>query len=210
MQPNETNNQRDQDNQDYLNGICPHVKDPHEECYCYEISSQQNIRESLYYCAKRYKECKLYQRFLVKEDEKVPKVLVVDDEESIRLVCKEFLTKAGYEVSVAEREIDAKEILSANKFDVAVVDQILPNGQRGIDLLKEIKRSQPSCAVIMMSGFPSSDSLSESAEYEAFSYLTKPVNREEIVQVVTEAIGKGKSKREGRRKNYTADFALHS
>ena len=146
---------------------------------------------------KRHEECELYQKFLEEEDKPISRVLIVDDEESIRFVFKEFLTKAGYEVALAEREIDAKAILSANKFDVAVVDQILPDGQKGIDLLKEIKRSQPSCEVIMMSGFPTSDLLSESAEYEAFGYLTKPVNKEEIVQVVAEAIGK-KQKQKGR------------
>jgi len=71
---------------------------------------------------------------------KMTKVRVVDDDEAIRFVFGRFLADAGQEVSLAEHENDAGEILSDNEFDVAVVDRILSDGQNGLVLIKEIKR----------------------------------------------------------------------
>ena len=118
------------------------------------------------------------------------KVLVVDDEEAIRFVFERFLADAGYEVSLAEHENDAREILSANEFDVAVVDRVLSDGQNGMDLIKEIKESQPLCEIIMMSGFPIFHNAPEIAEGGLFAYLTKPVRKDDIVRAVEEAVAK--------------------
>jgi len=136
-----------------------------------------------------YKPCQIFK------GEGMTRVLVVDDEEVIRFVFKKFLTDAGCEVAVAAHATDAKAILSNNEFDVAVVDRILPDGQGGIGLLKEIKMSQPSCEVIIMSGFPPPRSASETLEDDAFLYITKPVNMEEIVRVVEQAAERSKSKK---------------
>ena len=56
------------------------------------------------------------------------KVLVVDDEESIRFSYNKFLTEAGHDVVVASHLLDAKAILKKNEFDVAVIDRLLENG----------------------------------------------------------------------------------
>ncbi len=121
------------------------------------------------------------------------KVLVVDDEEAIRFVFQRFLTDAGYEVALAEHENDAREWLSADEFDVAVVDRILSDGKSGMDLIKAIKKAQPSCEVIMMSGFPTFHDSPELAEGETFAYLTKPVRKDQIVRAVEEAAEKSKT-----------------
>jgi two-component system NtrC family response regulator len=115
------------------------------------------------------------------------RVLVVDDVEEIRFILRTFLTEAGYEVTVAAHEIDAKAILSAREFDVAVVDRILSGGKGGGYLSKEIKRLQPSCEVIMITGFPTFKSASKATEDDIFAYLVKPIKREEIVRAVEEA-----------------------
>ncbi len=78
---------------------------------------------------------------------------------------------------------------------MAVVDRILSDGKSGLDLIKEIKKSQPSCEVIMMSGFPIYDDSPGVTEGIPFTYLTKPVRKREIVQSVEEATEKSKSKK---------------
>ncbi len=124
------------------------------------------------------------------------RVLVVDDEEAIRFTFQRFLTDAGHEVSVAEYENDAREILSANEFDVAVIDRILPDGNSGLDLMKEIKNLQLSCEVIMISGLPMFRDSSKAEEDEPFTYLTKPIRGSEIVQHVEEAVKESMLKEE--------------
>jgi len=126
------------------------------------------------------------------------KVLVVDDEEAIRFVFQRFLSDAGYEVSLAAHQNDAMEFLSTKEFDVAVVDRILSDGKNGMDLIKEIKKSQPSCEVIMMSGFPTFNDSPELGEQESFTYLAKPVKKDDIVRAVGEAAEKSKSKQTSR------------
>jgi len=123
------------------------------------------------------------------------KVLIVDDEEAIRFVFKKFLTDAGYEVSLAAHETDAREILSAHNFDVAVIDRILSDGKSGMDLMKEIKKSQPSCELIMISGFPTFNESSDLVEGNSFVYLTKPVKKDEIIKAVGEATQKSRQSR---------------
>jgi DNA-binding NtrC family response regulator len=125
------------------------------------------------------------------------KVLIVDDEEAVRFVFHRFLTDAGYEVSLAEHEIDARKILSADEFDVAIVDRILPGGMSGLDLREEIKRSQPGCEVIMISGLPIFEPADEIADEQDLTYLIKPVKKDEIMQAVREAAEKSKAKKPG-------------
>jgi len=115
------------------------------------------------------------------------RVLVVDDEEAIRVTFQYFLTNAGHEVSLAAYENDARRILSDNEFDVAVIDRNLSDGN-GMDLMKEIKKLQLSCEVIMMSGFPMFSDSSKAEEDEPFTYLTKPIRGDEIVKYVEEAV----------------------
>ena len=122
------------------------------------------------------------------------RVLVVCADEKSRFIFREYLTEVGYEVVAAAHEIDAKAIVSATEFDVAVVDRFLP-GQKGADnLSKEIRRLQPSCEVIMISSFPTRKSASEATVDNIFDYLVKPIKREEIVRAVEEAFEKRKSK----------------
>ncbi len=124
------------------------------------------------------------------------RILVVDDEEDIRFSLKRFLTDDGHEVLTASHVIDAKSIIAANEFDVAVVDRILTDGGNGVDIVKHIKKVQPNCESIMISAYPTFSSASKTIEYEAFAYLTKPVKKNEICQKVEEAVEKGMAKKE--------------
>ncbi len=125
------------------------------------------------------------------------RVLVVDDEEAIRFTFQYFLTDAGHEVSLASHENDAREILSDNEFDVAVIDRILSDSNSGTDLMKEIKRLQLSCKVIMISGLPMFKDSSKGEDDEPFTYLTKPIKGSEIVQHVEQAAKESMLKEKG-------------
>ncbi len=123
------------------------------------------------------------------------RVLVVDDEESIRFSLKKFLGDAGYEVCTASHTTDAKAIIADNEFDVAIIDRILAGGGSGIDIVRHIRDAQPFCEPIMISAYPSFTSASENLMYETFAYLTKPIKKNELCQKVKEAVEKGITKK---------------
>ncbi|MCP4693091.1 MAG: response regulator [Desulfobacterales bacterium] len=129
----------------------------------------------------------------------MPRILVVDDEESIRFSFRKILSRAGYDVIAASHIIDAKAILPANEFDVAIVDRLL-ECHDGVELIKHIRTVQPWCETILMSAYPTFKSASETLELEAVAYLTKPVKKEELHRAVEAAVMKAESKREADRR----------
>ena len=114
------------------------------------------------------------------------KVLIVDDEKSIRISLREFLRDAGYVVAVAEDADEATELLRAGDFDVLVTDIILPR-ITGVDLLKSIKDTSPHVQVILMTGEPTIETASEAVRSDAFDYLTKPIDKELLLKTVANA-----------------------
>ncbi|MBT7790879.1 MAG: PAS domain S-box protein, partial [Calditrichaeota bacterium] len=116
----------------------------------------------------------------------MPRILIVDDEESIRITIKEFLTDEGHEVQIAEDAITALELLKKTDFDVIVTDIILPR-MSGVKLLKAIRDISKHVQVIMITGEPTIDTASDALRLGAFDYLAKPVTKEAIVRTVNNA-----------------------
>lgn len=116
------------------------------------------------------------------------KILVVDDEESLRLTFKTFLTREGYgTVMVASTFDEALELIENNIFDLIVSDIVL-EGASGIDLLRRAKEINESCPVVMVTGYPNIKSASEAVRLGAFDYLPKPVKKEELLRTARMAL----------------------
>lgn len=115
------------------------------------------------------------------------KILVVDDEESIRITLKEFLQNDDHDVRVAEDAEQAITLMQKINFDVVVTDIILPR-ITGVDLLKAIRKISPYSQVVMMTGKPTVDTASESLRAGAFDYLYKPVRKDAIIKTVRNAV----------------------
>jgi DNA-binding NtrC family response regulator len=101
------------------------------------------------------------------------RVLVVDDEKSIRVGLRAFLVAAGYCVDTAADAQEAFGLLEEHHFDVVVVDVVLP-GISGLELLQGIGEAAHDAQVIMMTGQPTVDTAAEALRSGAFDYLTKP------------------------------------
>ena len=115
------------------------------------------------------------------------RILVVDDEKSIRITLREFLRTDGYEVEMAEDADEAVSLLGQTGFDVVVTDIILPK-VTGVDLLKTIRQTDPHVQVVMMTGEPTVETASESLRAGAVDYLFKPISKESILKVVRNAV----------------------
>jgi signal transduction histidine kinase len=127
----------------------------------------------------------------------VARILVVDDEESIRLTLRAFLQNNGYTVDIAEDANGALAKLVNGSWDVVVTDIVLP-GSSGVELLKAIHTLAPEVQVIMMTGEPTVETAAEAVRADACDYLTKPVSKETILLSVGHAV-KIKNLRDDRR-----------
>jgi DNA-binding NtrC family response regulator len=78
-------------------------------------------------------------------------ILVVDDEESIRLILQHWLSKTGHTVQVAESGRRACEMMKRHAFDLVITDVLMPDGD-GLDLIADVKKSQPAARVLAISG----------------------------------------------------------
>lgn len=116
-----------------------------------------------------------------------PKILVVDGEEAIRSFLVEALTHWGYQAAQAARGVEALEILKDQLFDVALLDIRMPE-MDGIELLRQIKRYDPSVEVIMMTGYPTVTTAVEALKEGAYDYLTKPLILDEIRHLMSHVI----------------------
>ena len=107
------------------------------------------------------------------------RALVVDDEENIRQILKEYLNEFGYEVVCAVNGQEALRIYKNGHFD-AVLSDLVMNPMDGLELLGEIKKVDPDVIFIMITGYPSIESALEAVKKGAKDYITKPFNIEEI------------------------------
>jgi len=117
----------------------------------------------------------------------MPRVLLVDDEDKFRESMANRLRLRGYDVVDVNNGEDAvKQVRSDNEIDVVVLDRKMP-GMSGEQALKEIHTFRPAIQVIMLTGHGSLNSAMEVGKLEAFSYLQKPCELEDLVRVIEEA-----------------------
>jgi two-component system response regulator HydG len=115
------------------------------------------------------------------------KILVVDDEESIRFTFESFLADAGYEVAVAADFSSALVRLDESDFDLIFADIIL-GGRTGIDVMRVVRDRELSSQVIIITGAPHLDTASEALRLGAFDYISKPVEQETLLRVAKTAL----------------------
>ncbi len=126
-----------------------------------------------------------------------PRILVVDDERHQRDILKMILEGEGYEVPVAGNARQALEEARSGPFDVVLTDLKMPD-QSGIELLSELLRLQPGLCVILMTAHGSIDSAVEAMRQGAFDYLTKPLERDQMLLLIKRALERSRLVRENR------------
>jgi DNA-binding NtrC family response regulator len=117
------------------------------------------------------------------------KVLLVDDEETLLEYMSKRLLREGFTVKMAFSGEEALEAAKADNFDVAVVDLKMP-GIDGVETQKSLKQIQPYLQCIVLTGHGSIDTALESGQQDAFRYLLKPVDYENLVETISQAYQK--------------------
>lgn len=107
-------------------------------------------------------------------------ILIIDDEEVVRMLFQSFLEDEGYNTLLAEDGAGGRTLLEQHGPAVALVDKNLPD-MSGLDLIASEKSRHPNTEFIMITGYASLDSAVKAMEVGAFSYLTKPFDDMEVV-----------------------------
>lgn len=116
------------------------------------------------------------------------RILIVDDEESLRLTFSMFLKREGYaNVKTAASVKEAVQAISEQPYDLIISDIVLES-EKGTDLLQHIRETGIQCPVVMITGFPNLETASEAVRLGAFDYISKPVNKEKLLKLVRQAL----------------------
>src|SRR5689334_23477661 len=114
------------------------------------------------------------------------RVLIADDEESIRHVLSELLHERGYEVRAVSDGEEAVRELSLRDYDALVTDVRMPK-MNGLDLVRAAQAASPETTVIVMSAYGSHDLAIEAMKAGAYDYLGKPFRPDEVLLVLRKA-----------------------
>ncbi|MBI4442592.1 MAG: sigma-54-dependent Fis family transcriptional regulator [Acidobacteria bacterium] len=115
------------------------------------------------------------------------RILVVDDDESLRRVMQVQLTQIGYEVATAADANHALTLLQQSAHDLLITDLQMPGGS-GLDLLKKVRADYPEIIVVMITAFATVETAVEAMKAGAYDYFTKPVHPDELSLVVNRAL----------------------
>jgi two-component system response regulator PilR (NtrC family) len=117
------------------------------------------------------------------------RILVVDDEQSMREFLEIFFRGEGYEVVTAPDVDSAQVALDADDFDVVISDIQMP-GRSGLELLHAVKDAAPQTVVIMITAFATTETAITAMKQGAYDYVTKPFKVDELRLVVEKALEK--------------------
>ncbi|HXY48583.1 MAG TPA: sigma-54 dependent transcriptional regulator [Terriglobales bacterium] len=126
------------------------------------------------------------------------RLLIVDDELSVRDSLGKWFREEGYEVTTAEDANRALTLLAEKPFDVALLD-IKMRGTDGIELQRRIHENQPQLIVIMMTGYASVETAVAALKNGAYDYVTKPLDPDEISHLVKKALAHQQTEQENLR-----------
>ena len=115
------------------------------------------------------------------------KILVVDDDAIVIKSCKRILEAEGFEVSSAPGADNALEVMKASDFDLMLIDVKMPK-RDGMYLMREIKKNWPEIPTIIMSGYPTPETISEVLKLGATLFIPKPFRPDELVKSVRQVI----------------------
>ncbi len=126
------------------------------------------------------------------------RVLIADDEESIRHVLTELLHERGYEVRAVADGEEAMRELNSRDYDALVTDVRMPK-MNGLDLVRAAQTSSPETTIIVMSAYGSHDLAIEAMKAGAYDYLGKPFRPDEVLLVLRKAEERERLRRENLR-----------
>jgi len=121
-------------------------------------------------------------------------ILVVDDDAIVIKSCRRILEAEGYEVSTAPGADQALEMMRTSDYDLLLIDVKMPK-RDGMYLMREIKKSWPEIPTIIMTGYPTSETITEVLKLGATLFIPKPFRPDELIKSIRQAVKNMPAKR---------------
>ena len=115
------------------------------------------------------------------------RILIVDDDDTIRSTMKAILEDEGYKVDLAANGKEGVQKAEKTAYNIALLDIRLPD-MEGVELLKLMKPAVPRTRKIMVTGYPSTQNAIEALNKNADAYLIKPVDIEKLLSTIKEQL----------------------
>jgi two-component system, NtrC family, response regulator AtoC len=106
-------------------------------------------------------------------------ILIVDDDEAIRELLKEFFQGLGYGVVTAVNGSEGLRLISRHSFDCIISDHLMPD-MNGLELLEQIREQNKKVPFLMITGYPTIETAVEVMKQGAYDYITKPLELEDV------------------------------
>ena len=123
----------------------------------------------------------------IKNHKSMVRILVIEDDEEMRSLLKDFFDEEGYETELANNGSEAFRKLTKGLFDIILTDIWMP-GLTGLDILPGIKKIQPEASIIVITAFGSEAVYRRSLERGATGYLEKPIHFNQLRTLIHEMI----------------------
>jgi DNA-binding NtrC family response regulator len=117
------------------------------------------------------------------------RILVVDDDVIVIKSCRRILEAEGFEVTTVPSADDALEKIKMYDFDLLVMDVKMPKHD-GIFLMREIKKNWPDIPIIVMSGYPTPETIADVLRLGAIQFIPKPFKPDEFMKSIQQVIQK--------------------
>jgi DNA-binding NtrC family response regulator len=112
------------------------------------------------------------------------RILVIDDEDIVRLSCSRTLVPEGYELKMAKNGIEGIKMLEEESFDLVLTDLKMPN-MDGIEVLGTIKEKWPKTDVVIVTGYQTVETAVKAIKLGAFDYIEKPFTPDTLIATVS-------------------------
>jgi DNA-binding NtrC family response regulator len=122
------------------------------------------------------------------------RILVVDDDAIVIKSCKRILEAEGLEVSTVPSADEALEMIKKYEFDLLLIDVKMPKHD-GMFLMREIKKVIPDMPIIVMSGYPTPETISDVLNLGATQFIPKPFRPDELIKTIRPVLQKILSKK---------------
>ncbi len=117
------------------------------------------------------------------------KILVIDDEPVVLNSCRKVLEEDGFDVYLVPSADEALKAMKKEVFDLLLVDVKMPKHD-GIYLIQKVKEKWPDVPIIVMSGYPTPDTITDGAKMGAAAFIAKPFTPDELLETIRQVIQK--------------------
>jgi DNA-binding NtrC family response regulator len=114
-------------------------------------------------------------------------ILVIDDDAIIIKSCIRILESEGFGVSTSRNADEAPEIIRKGNFDLLLIDVKMPK-RDGLSLVKEIRQDFPKLPIIVMSGYPTTETIADVVKSGATQFIAKPFKPDELIKLIRQIL----------------------